>query len=127
VRGNATGWALIFAVLLAGGGHLLIKHGLAGIAPGQAPLAERLLQYFLAPFVVLGLAVYGAGTLLWILVVSKREISYLYPITALNYVLIGVGGMLLFDEPVSLMRWAGILVVVLGVALMQTSAEDRHS
>jgi len=117
---------LICAVLLAACGHLLIKSGLnAAPVIGHTPLAERILAYLLMPRVILGLAVYGLGTLLWIAVVSKRDISYLYPITALNYVLITMGGTWLFGEPVSWRRWLGIAVVMTGVAVLQASGGGK--
>jgi multidrug transporter EmrE-like cation transporter len=120
------GMDLIAAVLLAASGHLLIKYGLnSAVAPAGASLAGRILGYILMPRVAMGLAVYGVGTLLWIAAVSKRDISYLYPITALNYVLITLGGMWLFGEPVSLRRWLGILIVMAGVWVLQASSGAR--
>jgi multidrug transporter EmrE-like cation transporter len=117
---------LIASVLLAACGHLMIKHGLNTVpAFSQTSLAARILEYLLTPWVIAGLAVYGVGTLLWIVVASKRDISYLYPITALNYVLITVGGMWLFGEAVSARRWLGILVVMTGVAALQISGGER--
>jgi len=112
----------ILAVVLAACGHLLIKHGLNTIAiSAGASLLSRLVSYLLAPLVMLGLAVYGSGTLVWIVAVAKLDISYLFPITALNYAFVTLGGMWLLKEPVSIGRWGGILIVMLGVTLMQRS------
>ena len=120
--------ALIISVLLAACGHLLIKHGLNSVAlPAQAALLVKLQTYFLAPLVVTGLAIYGMATMLWIVAVSKRDISYLYPFTSLNYVVITLGGMWLFSEPVTLGRWVGILVVMLGVGMMHLSTGGKKS
>jgi multidrug transporter EmrE-like cation transporter len=118
--------ALIISVLLAACGHLLIKHGLNSAAvPATAALLVKLQTYFLAPLVVTGLAIYGMGTMLWIVAVSKRDISYLYPFTSLNYVVITLGGMWLFSEPVTTGRWLGILVVMLGVGMMHLSTGGK--
>ncbi|MGC4053248.1 MAG: hypothetical protein QM757_28425 [Paludibaculum sp.] len=120
--------ALIVSVLLAACGHLLIKNGLNGVVlPAHAVLMMKLQAYFLAPKVVAGLAIYGMGTMLWIVAVSKRDISYLYPFTSLNYVVITLGGMWLFGEPVSTGRWAGIVVVMLGVGMMHVSTGGKKS
>jgi len=117
-------WAALGSILLASCGHLLIKLGLVAAAHGIAypGLTERVLHYMLQPAVAAGLMIYGLGTLLWIMAVSRRNISFLYPLTALNYVLVSVGGRVLFDEKISSGRWTGIAVVVAGVALMQLSA-----
>lgn len=120
------GIELTGAVLMAACGHLLIKYGLnTALAVTHTSVAVRILSYLLMPRVIFGLAVYGIGTLLWIAVVSKRDISYLYPITALNYVLITLGGMWLFGELVSWRRWMGIAVVITGVAVLQTSSGEK--
>ena len=115
-------WAVCGAILFAVAGHLLIKFGLNALsktAVAHQDLAHRLLVYLFQPAVFLGLGIYGIGTLLWILAVSKREISYLFPLSAMNYVLVAIGGMALFGESIPAGRWLGILVVVVGVVLMQ--------
>lgn len=122
-------WTALGAILLASCGHVLIKMGLAASAQGTAAmgLAQRVIHYVLQPEVAAGLAVYGMGTLLWIAAVSRRNISFLYPLTALNYVLVTMSGMLFFGEHLSAGRWTGIAVVVFGVALLQLSVTGEKA
>ncbi len=119
--------AALGAILLASTGHLLIKLGL--IASVQSPAGsalEHIVHTLLQPAVFFGLAIYGIGTLLWISAVSRRNISFLYPLTALNYVIVSVGGHLWFAEKIPAGRWLGIAIVVLGVGLLQlSSGEDQ--
>jgi drug/metabolite transporter (DMT)-like permease len=120
--------AALGAILLASTGHLVIKLGL--ISAGHAPLAAnglaRIVETLFQPAVIGGLAIYGVGTLLWISAVARRNISFLYPLTALNYVIVSVGGKLWFGENISPARLTGIAIVVLGVALLQfSSGEDQ--
>ncbi len=119
--------ALLGSIVFAASGHLLIKEGLnvAASATMREAIGLRILAYLSQPSVFLGLCVYGIGTLAWIFAVSKREISYLFPLTALNYVVVAFGGRLLFGESIPLKRWVGILVVVCGVVLMNRSSEGR--
>jgi drug/metabolite transporter (DMT)-like permease len=122
----AIDFVLIGAIGLAAAGHLLIKYGLNSAA-SQPPAAAvaGVWGYLTNPGVIGGLLVYGVGTLLWIVSVSKRDISYLYPVTALNYVLIAVCGKFLFGEEISLGRWLGIAIVILGVGMMRGSTGER--
>lgn len=115
--------AVLGSVLLAACGHLMIKAGLNGAISiaAHAMLLERLQIYFRQPLVVLGLGIYGIGTALWVFAVSKHDISYVFPITALNYVLVTLGGMFLFSEAIPAKRWLGICVVIIGVAMMQSA------
>jgi drug/metabolite transporter (DMT)-like permease len=119
--------AALGAILLASTGHLLIKLGL--IAAVQTPAGsalEHMVHTLLQPAVFFGLGIYGIGTLLWMSAVSRRNISFLYPLTALNYVIVSVGGHIWFGEKISAGRWLGIAIVVLGVALLQlSSGEDQ--
>lgn len=120
--------AALGAIVLASTGHLIIKLGLisAGHGAAQASGIGRLIETLFQPAVIGGLAIYGVGTLLWISAVARRNISFLYPLTALNYVIVSVGGKLWFGETISTMRWTGIGIVVLGVALLQfSSGEDQ--
>ena len=121
-------WSAFGAVLLGSAGHLLIKLGLTIAASNPAAgIVLRIGHYLTQPWVLAGLSIYGAGTLLWIYAVSRRHISFLYPLTALTYALVAVGGRFFFGEAISTGRWAGIGVVVLGVALLQFSDNGEKS
>jgi drug/metabolite transporter (DMT)-like permease len=129
-RAIALPWqvAALGAILLASTGHLLIKFGLVAAARSALPTSAmgHISHTLLQPTLVLGLGIYGIGTLLWISAVSRRDISFLYPLTALNYVIVSVGGLLWFGEQISTGRWIGISIVVLGVGLLQfSSGEDQ--
>ena len=115
-------WSALGAVMLGSAGHLLIKMGLmmSAARPGMG-LLMRVGHYLTQPWVIAGLAIYAAGTLLWVYAVSQRHISFLYPLTALTYATVAVGGKFFFGESISMGRWAGIAVVVAGVAMLQLS------
>ena len=115
-------WSALGAVLLGSAGHLLIKLGLTmGAAHSPAGLLVRIGHYLTQPWVIAGLAIYAVGTVLWVYAVSQRHISFLYPLTALTYAIVAVGGRVFFGETISPGRWAGITVVVIGVAMLQLS------
>jgi drug/metabolite transporter (DMT)-like permease len=115
-------WMSIGAVVLGSAGHLLIKRGLMLVARSSSgELLTRVESYVFQPWVIAGLAVYACGTALWIYAVSQRHISFLYPLTAITYVLVAVGGKVFFAEYISGGRWLGIAIVVIGVAMLQIS------
>ena len=104
-------WMVLGSVCFAAAGQLLMKAGLnhgMGLSP--------------AAIVLLGLSMYGLGTLLWIQAVSLAEISYLYPLSAINYPLVALGGKLFFHEAVHRERWVGILVMTVGIAILARTA-----
>jgi uncharacterized membrane protein len=118
-------WAAFGAIALAACGHLLIKQGLNTAAHSAvSTLADKISLYLLHSALPFGLAIYGIGTLLWIRAVASKNISFLYPLTALNYVIVTVGARIFFNEKISVGRWTGIAVVVLGVAMLHRSAKE---
>ena len=117
---------VIGSVVLATTGQLAIKLGL-GKAAGLFTLAPHPLH---APFtlgVLCGLVIYGLGTLLWMQAVAKRNISYLYPLASLNYILVAVGGHLLLHEPLVPGRWIGIAIMAAGIVLLTRVAPTASS
>jgi len=51
-------------------------------------------------------------------VLSWADLSFVFPATSLVYVVSTLGARFILKETVSLQRWAGILMVCLGVALV---------
>jgi drug/metabolite transporter (DMT)-like permease len=73
------------------------------------------------PYVLFGLLCYGLGFMVWLIVLSKAEVSYAYPLISLGYVFTAILARALFGEAVSFTRMAGIVVTCLGVFLIARS------
>lgn len=71
-----------------------------------------------APLVWLGLAMYFAGALAWLLVLARLEVSLAYPFVGLGFIFTMLLGFFLLGETVSMPRIGGTLLVVLGVILI---------
>jgi drug/metabolite transporter (DMT)-like permease len=100
-------------------GHLLIKAGLnvAAQHPGASGLFG-LIHTLMQVEVLAGLVIYILGSGCWIIAVAQQEISFLYPLSSLNYVLVVVGSSILFHEAVSSRRAAGLVFIAVGMVLM---------
>lgn len=64
---------------------------------------------------------YGISVILWLVVVSRVEISYAYPFLSIGYVVVAISGYMLFGENVNIYRISGILVICFGVFLISRS------
>jgi drug/metabolite transporter (DMT)-like permease len=51
-------------------------------------------------------------------VLSVENVSFVVPVTALNYAAGALGGKLFLGERVTPRRWAGVLIVCIGVTLV---------
>ncbi len=70
------------------------------------------------PFMILVLFLYGLGFFLWAYILSRVQLSAVYPIMALAYAFVPLVSLFVFREPISATRWIGIIVVCVGVALI---------
>ncbi|MBA5606972.1 EamA family transporter [Duganella sp. FT3S] len=68
-----------------------------------------------------GLTCYVLSVVLWIIALSRVDVSIAYPMLSLGYVVTAVGAWYFFGEAVSLQRMAAIVVILVGVALLARS------
>jgi len=79
---------------------------------------------FQSPWVLLGLTLYAVGAVAWIAVLTRLELSYAYPLLALNFVLITLTSRLILGESVPTMRWLGLAVICVGIVIVSRSAQQ---
>lgn len=77
------------------------------------------LEALLNPWVLLGVSLLVLWTLSRMALLSWADLSYVLPITSLGYVLTALMGRVFLLEQVSWQRWAGILLIVVGVCLVR--------
>ncbi|MCS6934904.1 MAG: hypothetical protein NZM35_07120 [Chitinophagales bacterium] len=95
---------------------------LAGPLPEQANEKVKFLFYFLLnPWVISAIAAVGIGSITWILVLTKFELSYVYPFSLLSYVAVIALSYWLFQENITLLRLTGISIVLLGMVIISKS------
>ena len=68
-----------------------------------------------------GLALFGVSAMFWLVVLSRIPLSVAYPFVGLSYIAIVVGARVLLGEHVPLLRWAGVVVVATGIAIVGMS------
>jgi len=113
---NVRGYTLLLVAIAIGVvGQLLLKHGMS-----RRP-AFRLGD--LVPLtrdvpVAAGFGCYGIATLLYFKVLASLDLSLAYPTVSLGYVLVIVMSRVVFKEPVTPARWAAILTICVGAALV---------
>lgn len=113
---------IIVSILCSAGGQLALKLGMGKIGAitvvDSTNLVPTLVRMFSTPLVLVGLACYGLAALLWMVVLSRLDLSLAYPMVALLYVVIPIAAWLFLGEQVPWFRWVGILVVVLGIFII---------
>ena len=67
---------------------------------------------------IIGLFLYGIATLISLVALKAGDLSVLYPFVALQYVWTGFISMKFLKEKMTLMKWLGVCMIVLGVVLI---------
>lgn len=117
---------LLVFVSIAGmtASHLLLKKGMLSL--GQSPqdwsqIAPFFLRAYTNAYVIGAVALAVVTALAWILAITRAQLSFLYPFMALSFVLVALFSLIIFKEDVTLLRWAGIVVICVGVFLVSRS------
>ena len=120
---------LIFALCVEAVGVVFLSKGLKQIGEVQSVTAREIGRIIakgaVNPSVLLGVALEAAffGALLYLL--SQRDVSLIWPLTALGFLITALAAKLILKEEVSAMRWAGILLIVIGDSLVSYSEKAK--
>ncbi len=112
---------IMTGVLLNAAAQLVLKEGMRRIGYFEfawVNVAPISLQVAANPFIWLGLMLYGVSVAVWLLVLSRVDVSFAYPMLSVGYVVNAIAAYFLFQENLSATRIAGIGVVMLGVYLI---------
>ncbi len=115
---------LMLGVLLNAMAQLLLKAGTNAVgqfefnAGNIVPVGMKLA---LEPHIMGGMACYVVSLVVWILGLSRVEVSIAYPMLSIGYALNAVAAWYLFGEAVSITRLAGIGIIIIGVYIVARS------
>jgi drug/metabolite transporter (DMT)-like permease len=120
--------AMIGACIAAAVGQILVRRGMLQIGElaGWSPryLAGYFWHALTNPWVIAGTVGNALFYFLFLAVLSWAPVAVALPLTALEYAIAAVLGILFLGEPVPPLRWAGIALVIAGVMLIGL---DRQS
>ena len=69
----------------------------------------------------LGLICYAISVVVWILALSRVDVSIAYPMLSIGYIVNAVAAWHLFNEPMSIGKIIGIGIIILGVYILARS------
>jgi len=80
---------------------------------------------FSSPFLWAGLLTVAVVFVIWSTILSKIDLSVAVPIASFSYILVPVVSVIFLHEQISALRWAGILLILIGVILVSLSSKER--
>ncbi|HUI54724.1 MAG TPA: hypothetical protein VLY04_07115 [Bryobacteraceae bacterium] len=102
-------------------GNFFLKRGMPQELPGPWSYITALFE----PWVALGVVLLIVWQLSRLTLFSWADLSYVLPVTSIGYVLVALTGKVFLGEEISLKRWAGIALIVAGVALVGGGSHPR--
>jgi multidrug transporter EmrE-like cation transporter len=122
---NFTSFMLVLAgVLLNAAAQLLLKAGTNAIgafaftAGNLVPVGIKVASN---PYIVGGLGCYAVSVVVWIMALSRVEVSLAYPMLSIGYVVNAIAAWYLFGEALTAQRMIGIGTIIVGVFLVARS------
>jgi multidrug transporter EmrE-like cation transporter len=115
---------ILFGVLLNAAAQLCLKAGVRQIGHFDFSLTNILpIGWKLASNLPIfgGLSCYVVSVVVWILALSRVEVSIAYPMLSIGYVVNALLAWWLFGELVTAQRMAGIAVIIVGVLIVARS------
>lgn len=117
---------MIFALILLGvflnaTAQLLLKAGMGQIGHFEFSWTNALpigLKVAANPPIITGLFMYVMSVAVWLLVLSRVQVSYAYPMLSIGYVVNALAAYYFFGEPLTSLRVLGIFIIIAGVYLV---------
>jgi uncharacterized membrane protein len=111
---------LLFVAMLTVG-NVLWKYGLVnigGVFVNGKTFFNSVKDLLVSPYMWLGALFYIAGTLYWFTLLSRHDLSYVYPMVSIGYVLTALAGVLLFKETIPVTGWIGMGIIFVGFIVL---------
>lgn len=91
--------------------------------PGAAgSILHYLLMLAVNPWFIIGLSCYVISMGLWMLVLSKLEVSLAYPLLSIGYIIAAIIGYYYLGESIGVHRIVGIALICVGIVVLSRGA-----
>lgn len=120
---------MMLPILLTTVGEFILKHAInvnttadtiqtLGIFDGMVNALQN-------PMIVSAYICIFLGSILWLIALSKYELSFLYPFLSLSFLFITIGSEWLLDEHVSSTRYIAVLLIIVGLIIISRSPNNE--
>jgi len=113
---------IIASVATVATGQVLLKYGLnKARLDFQAAFTKSIITAVQSPLIWIGIFLFAASSITWILAMSKADLSYGYPMMSLGYIIVAIISWLLLHETFGRLRMLGITIIALGILMLSKS------
>lgn len=115
---------ILLGVFLNAAAQLLLKAGMTQIGHFDFSMANMVpigMKVMGNPPIISGLCMYVMSVVVWLLVLSRVQVSFAYPMLSIGYIVNAFAANYFFGEPLSSVRMLGIFIIISGVYLVAQS------
>ena len=125
----------ILAILIAGLvceaiGVVFLSKGLKQVGEVKQVTAAEIWRVVKAgatnPNILLGVALEAAFFIALLVLLSRSDVSFIWPLTAMGFVLTTLTAKYLLHEEIPPMRWLGVLLIMLGAGLITFTEKAKE-
>lgn len=113
---------ILLSVSISALAQVALKRGMSSstvqIVLERGELLQKVLTIGTSPMVIVGIALYGLGAMVWLLVLARVDVSQAYPFVGLGFVITLGFGVLVLGEIVTVARLIGIGLVAAGIIFL---------
>jgi drug/metabolite transporter (DMT)-like permease len=79
-----------------------------------------------ASYLWIGIFLYILNFFVWMTVLSRLDLSVAFPTASASYILIPLLSMIFLHEKIFLLRWVGIILIIIGILFISKSTKVKH-
>src|SRR6266704_3012703 len=120
---------LLIGLVFESAGVVLLKKGMTNIGDMKTVSTSEVLRVMKAgavnPQILLGVFFEALFFVCLLILMSKSDISFLWPLTGLSFVFATFAAIWFLGEQVSMVRWAGVVLIMIGAGLISYSEQSK--
>jgi uncharacterized membrane protein len=109
---------IIVGVIFAALGQVSWKLGMNQVGQLSTFNSAAVSGVVLHPYVLLGFVMYGLSTIFWLLALSKKDLSFVYPFISITYILVLVLSSVVLKESIGVNKLVGTLIIIIGLIII---------
>jgi drug/metabolite transporter (DMT)-like permease len=120
---------LFIGLVFESTGVVLLKQGMTQVGDVKSITAAEIVRVVKAGItntrILLGVFFEALFFVCLLILMARSDISFLWPLTALSFVFATLAAMMFLHEQVSPVRWAGVVFIMIGAALISYSEHSK--
>lgn len=106
---------ILIGIIFASVGQIFWKIGMNNFGHITNYAPSTLITIFFNPYILSGLAMYGLSTVFWLIALSKKDLSFVYPFIGLTFIIVLILSNVILKESIGIYRIIGTFIIILGL------------